>query len=367
MTNFVMMEKFNEILKKQRLKKDLLIKDVASAINVDAALVSKYEKGERIPAERSLPVLAEILGIPAQKLFSIWLADKVFDQLNKYPEAKDVLSRVEELMQDYKKQAKQPLPVNIKKELKELDVLKTAIRKFHPLNNVQLQKIKEYFNINYTFESNRIEGNTLSLQETALVVNDGITISGKSMKEHLEVINHAEALGYIQDVAQSKVDISERLIREIHYLVLKTIDKDSAGKYRQTDVRITGSEHKPVGHFEVPTEMQKLMKYYSEQQKNLHPVILAADIHWMLAGIHPFIDGNGRTSRLMMNLILLKNGYHIANLKGDLKSRLSYYKSLEKAQVHQDSNEFRMLVIGNLKDALQEYLSLVDGSSKRRN
>lgn len=353
------MENLKSIIRAARKKQGLLIRDVAASLGIDAALISRYEKGERLPAKQHLPKLSEVLNVKPAILTKYWLAEKILEQIKEYPEATEALSLAEESMAEYKVAAKKNLSYEIKNELKAADALKAGIRKFYPINKTQLKKLEEYFATGYTFESNRIEGNTLSLQETALVVNKGITISGKTMKEHLEAINHAEALEYVQEIAKGKTDISERLIKELHYLVLKSIDKENAGQYRRTDVRITGSEHKPAAHYDVPAEMEKLIEYYYANSGRLHPVLLAADMHWMLAGIHPFIDGNGRTSRLLMNLILIRNGYVIANLKGDLQSRLGYYKTLEEAQVKLQTVPFRELVLKTVIEGLEEYKSML--------
>ena len=358
------MKRFKDLLKEQREKKGLLIREVAHAIQVDSALISRYEKGERLPAATTLHKLADVLAVKESTITKYWLADKILEQIKTYPEANDALALVEEGMAEYKKAARLTLPAGLKQLLNKADELKKEIRNLHPLNKTQLHKLNEYFSTSYTYESNRIEGNTLSLQETALVVNKGITISGKSMKEHLEAINHAEALEYVQEIAKGKADITEKLIKELHFLILKTIDKENAGRYRQSDVRITGSKHIPVAYYDVAVEMEKLLKYYKTHKQSLHPVLLAADLHWMLAGIHPFIDGNGRTSRLLMNLLLIKHGYTIANLKGDIASRVSYYKSLETAQVDMDTTAFRNLVVETVIEGLSEYSSLL-GSSKR--
>ena len=350
---------FTDILLSERKSKGLLIRDVAEGLQIDATLICRYESGERIPSKARVQKLEEVLKTKPGSLLKYWLADKVLEQIKEYPEATEVLAIVEESMAEYRVAAKKNISPEIKKQLKIADFLKSEIRKNHPKNKTQLKKLEEYFATGYTFESNRIEGNTLTLQETDLVVNKGITISGKSMKEHLEVINHAEALQYVQQIAKGKADISEKLIKELHYLVLKSIDKENAGQYRKADVRISGSEHKPAAHYDVPAHMEILLEYYHSHKRMIHPVLLAADMHWMLAGIHPFIDGNGRTSRLLMNLILIKNGYIIANLKGDNESRLSYYKSLEAAQVKLQTDSFRKLVIHTVTDGLQEYKSLL--------
>ena len=350
---------FAGFLSTQRKSKGLLIRDVAEHLQIDPTLISRYESGERFPSKARVQKLEEVLKIKHGLLLKYWLADKVLQHIKEYPEASQVLALVEESMAEYRVAAKKHLSSEIKKQLNIADSLKSDIRKYYPINKTQLKKLDEYFATGYTFESNRIEGNTLTLQETDLVVNKGITIAGKSMKEHLEVINHAEALEYVQTIAKGKTDISEKLIKELHYLVLKTIDKENAGQYRKADVRISGSALKPAAHYDVPGQMEILVEYYHAHKGALHPVLLAADMHWMLAGIHPFIDGNGRTSRLVMNLILIKNGYVIANLKGDNESRLKYYKSLEEAQVKMHTDSFRKLVIQTTTESLQEYKSLL--------
>lgn len=353
------MRHFSILLKTQRKKKKLLIRELAERVGIDAGLVSRYEKGERLPVEATLYKIADALQVSHEVARKTWLADKIIDQLEGYPEGAEVLSMVEESIVAYKKAAKKNLPQELKALLAEADRLKKEVKKLQPLSATQLSKLNEYLNIGYTYESNRIEGNTLTLQETALVVSKGITISGKSMREHLEAINHAEALHYVYDAAAGKTSVSEKLVKEMHFLILKSIDRENAGAYRKSNVRIAGSRHTPVEHFEVPAEMGKLMQYYSRQKGLLHPVILAADMHWMLAGIHPFIDGNGRTSRLLMNLILLNTGYTIANLKGDANNKLEYYNALEEGHTTMNSMPFRILVAKTVVEGLKEYLSLI--------
>ena len=180
-----------------------------------------------------------------------------------------------------------------------------------------LKKIEEAYNIEYTYESNRIEGNTLTLQETELVVNEGVTIAGKSMREHLEAINHAEALDYIRDFAKSDIEISVMTIKEIHALVLHGINRENAGRYRTVPVRISGSTHTPPQPYLLDKQMEDFMLRFGEMEaQGEHPVLIAAYLHEVLVRIRPFIDGNGRTSRLLMNLYLLRHGYTIVNFKG---------------------------------------------------
>lgn len=201
--------------------------------------------------------------------------------------------------------------------LKEVDVQKEQLSALRPLPEEALKKIQDALDIEYTYESNRIEGNTLTLQETALVVNEGVTISGKSMREHLEAINHAEAISYIKDIAKQDIEISERTIKEIHALILHGIDRENAGRYRTVPVMISGSTHMPPQPYLIEKQMEDfILRFKQMEAEKVHPVLIAAYLHDELVRIHPFIDGNGRTSRLLMNLYLLRHGYVIITLKG---------------------------------------------------
>ena len=201
--------------------------------------------------------------------------------------------------------------------LQECDTLKARLSAMRPLPVEAMKKIEDALAIEYTYESNRIEGNTLTLQETELVVNEGVTISGKSMREHLEAINHAEAIDYIKDFAKKNIEISERTIKEIHALVMHGINRENAGRYRTVPVMISGSSHIPPQPYLIEKQMEDFMIKFREMEAGkIYPILVAAYLHDELVRIHPFIDGNGRTSRLLMNLYLLRNGYTLVNLKG---------------------------------------------------
>lgn len=244
--------------------------------------------------------------------------------------------------------------------LKEVDALKEQLSSLRPLPEEALKKIQDAFDIEYTYESNRIEGNTLTLQETALVVNEGVTISGKSMREHLEAINHAEAISYIKDIAKQDIEISERTIKEIHALILHGIDRENAGRYRNVPVMISGSTHMPPQPYLIEKQMEDfILRFKRMEAENVHPVLIAAYLHDELVRIHPFIDGNGRTSRLLMNLYLLRHGYVIITLKGSNDAKVSYYMALEKSHTEQLPEEFQKVVVEAEIAALRKYLSIM--------
>lgn len=246
--------------------------------------------------------------------------------------------------------------------LQECEALKSRLSSLRPLPVEAQRKIQEAFDMEYTYESNRIEGNTLTLQETALVVNEGVTIAGKSMHEHLEAINHAQAVEYIKDIARQEIEISERTIKEIHALVLHGINRENAGRYRTVPVMIAGSTHMPPQPYLIEKQMEDFMIEYRKMElKKVHPVLIATYLHDELVRIHPFIDGNGRTSRLLMNLYLLRNGYTLVALKGSNEDKISYYKALEKSHVEHKPEEFQGLIIKAEIASLKRYLSVLGG------
>lgn len=249
---------------------------------------------------------------------------------------------------------------NIAKILNECDSLKARLSHLRPLPAEAMQKIEDAFAIEYTYESNRIEGNTLTLQETDLVVNAGVTISGKSMREHLEAINHIEAIDYIKDFAKGELNISEQTIKEIHAIVLHGIDRDNAGRYRSVPIMISGSKHIPPQPYMIEKNMEDFIYgLHKLELQNSHPILTAAYLHDELVRIHPFIDGNGRTSRLLMNLYLLRKGYTLVNLKGSANERIIYYKSLEDSHVEKRPESFQELVTNAEKASLKHYLEIL--------
>jgi len=252
-----------------------------------------------------------------------------------------------------------PNSENLEVLLEQIEDLKKSLDSFRPLEGTHIEKLNQYFDEEYTYDSNGIEGNTLTLQETSLIINKGITIGGKSMREHFEVINHKEAIDYIKDLVKEKESLSKRVLLNIHHLILKNIDLDNAGKYRNVDVMISGSSHKPPIFLQVQSLMEKYFNFYEENKETLNPVILSAEIHERLVTIHPFADGNGRTSRLMMNLILLQHGFPITNISSQNNLRDEYYKSLETVQTSGNKELFHKFIAKNVKDSLIKYLEII--------
>lgn len=221
----------------------------------------------------------------------------------------------------------------LEKKLKKLNELR-------PLSNILLKKLKERFEVEMTYNSNAIEGNTLTLKETYWVIQEGITVKGKSLKEHLEVKNHKEALDYLYSLVGSPVgqSLSEHLIKQIHSLIIQNIDKKIAGQYRKNDVFITGTDHVPPSAIDVSYKMQELIIWMNENSKKMTIIEFSAIVHHKFVHIHPFEDGNGRTGRLLMNVFLMQFGFPIAIIQKN--DRQKYYNSLSKA----DSGNYKPLV-----------------------
>ena len=231
--------------------------------------------------------------------------------------------------------------IGLEYDFRIIDSLKEAINKHRPISKRLANSLQEKLIVEWTYNSNAIEGNTLTLSETKVVL-EGITIGGKSMVEHLEVINHREAILFIEALIAKKEPLSEWNIRNIHSLILKEIDNANAGKYRNENVLISGAKHIPPKFYEVGDLMQRLIAEYQNEWKAFHPVVRATLLHGEFVKIHPFIDGNGRTSRLLMNFELMKNGYPPIIIKND--ERASYYNVIDLAHTTMDYAPFIELV-----------------------
>ena len=237
----------------------------------------------------------------------------------------------------------------------EVDELNKELNSKRPISKDTLKSLKESINLEWTYNSNGIEGNTLTLRETQVVL-EGITVGGKSIKEHLEAINHEKAILFLDDLVKDKEIISEWNIKNIHGLVLKDIDDENAGRYRTENVTIKGAVHVPPDYLIVPELMERLVLNYKEWDK-YHPIIKAALLHGELVKIHPFIDGNGRTSRLVMNLSLMNSGYLPVIIKKE--KRLDYYTALDKAHTTGDYTDFVKLVNELEIEMLNKYVELL--------
>lgn len=228
---------------------------------------------------------------------------------------------------------------------------KGALDKLRPFDKGALHKLQETFRVDLTYNSNAIEGNSLSLSETKLVLEEGITVGGKSMKEHLEVTNHGKAIDFVQSLV-SKPAIEEVDVLNLHAMILDRIDPENAGFYRRGAVRISGTTYSPPNPAKVPALMQEV--YALLKMKGGEPIETGAKIHQKFVNIHPFIDGNGRTARLLLNLYLMRNGYPpVIILRAERKK---YINTIMKARAENDIAPFANFVAKAVERSLDIYL-----------
>ena len=344
------------LLKNAREKKGLKTRELAHLLEIDQALVSKFESGTRKPTKEQILKLANLLEIDYETLMVAWLKEKIIYEIGDDNLALKALKVAEDEIKLNKKSSGKLISKTLQSVLDEINILKLKLDQYRQYDSYRISQALE---LEYTFESNRIEGNTLTLRETDLVINEGLTISGKSMREHLEAINHQEAIAYIKHLMEKKTVINEREVLSIHNLILRGIHPEDAGRYRKVQVMIKGSTYMPPQPYMVAKDMEDFFIWYETHKNSLHPVVLAAEMHERLVTIHPFIDGNGRTSRLIMNLILLQHGYVIANIKGDYENRMQYYQSLETAQVHSNKEDFLLFIAQIEKESLERYITII--------
>lgn len=237
--------------------------------------------------------------------------------------------------------------------LERIDRKKAELDTMRPLTAGEVARLTEEFTVEYTYNSNAIEGNTLTLRETDMVLR-GLTIDQKPLKDHMEAVGHKEAFDYVRELVQEKAPMSERVIQQIHYLVLAD-KKDDRGVYRRVPVRIMGAQHEPVQPYLIRPMMEQLLADFAASQE--HIVTKLARFHIEFEGIHPFIDGNGRTGRLLVNLELMKAGYPPIDIK--FTDRMAYYDAFDEYHVKHNLSAIEKLFARYIDERLDGYLSML--------
>lgn len=255
--------------------------------------------------------------------------------------------------QDVRSTAKSRM--KLKKLLLDIDKNLEKLSTLRPLTQGEVERLRDEFLIEFTYNSNAIEGNTLTLQETAMVL-EGVTIDQKPLKEHLEIIGHRDAFKYVESLVSEKQEFSEYVIKSIHSLVLMDRVEDR-GVYRRIPVRIMGAFHEPPQPYLVEPMMNELIVNHADRKAKMHLVEAVALFHLDFEGIHPFIDGNGRTGRLLINLELMQNGYLPIDVK--FSDRRKYYQAFD--EYYRNQNELPMveIVAGYVNERLEQYLELL--------
>ena len=238
--------------------------------------------------------------------------------------------------------------------LEKIIELKSILDSKRPLTEGELERLKEEFIVEYTYNSNAIEGNTLTLRETDMVLK-GLTIDKKPLKDHLEAIGHKEAFEFVSELVKEKAPISEYLIKQIHYLVLMDKQMDR-GVYRRVPVSILGSKHTPAQPYLIEPKIQELLEWYSNDKEDF--ITKLAKFHIEFEAIHPFIDGNGRTGRLLVNLELMKLGYPPIDIK--FIDRMTYYNAFDSYHVNGNLKPMINLFSKYLLERLQKYISILN-------
>lgn len=237
--------------------------------------------------------------------------------------------------------------------LEIIDRKKIELDSRRPLTAGEAERLNEEFTVEYTYNSNAIEGNTLTLRETDMVLR-GLTIDQKPLKDHMEAVGHKEAFDFVRELVQNNTPMSERVIQQIHYLVLAD-KREDRGVYRRVPVRIMGAQHEPVQPYLIQPRMEQLMLSYAESTE--HIVRKLARFHIEFEGIHPFIDGNGRTGRLLVNLELMKTGYPPIDIK--FTDRVAYYNAFDEYHVKGKLNAMEKLFAGYINERLDQYLTML--------
>jgi Fic family protein len=250
--------------------------------------------------------------------------------------------------------------MNINESLEHIDILKKELDGLRPLPGGLAIGLKQLFDVDFTYNSTAIEGNTFSFQETKVLLLEGITVGGKSMREHLEIINHKEAIDYIEKLSHKKTEELRRTdIFNIHSIILRGIYPKNAGKYRDVPVYVNlrdGKRHIFCDPLRIADEMDMFFDWLFSSKKE-HPIIIAAEAHTRFVSIHPFIDGNGRTARLIMNLILIQNGYTPAIIQN--KERINYLDAIESWQQDHNKEIFYEMIMQYEEESLEKYLETI--------
>lgn len=240
----------------------------------------------------------------------------------------------------------------------QIDRKKQELDKCRPLTEGEVERLNEEFAVEYTYNSNAIEGNTLTLRETDLVLR-GLTIDRKPLKDHMEAVGHKEAFDYVSQLVKDKVPLSESIIKQIHFLVLAD-KRDDRGVYRRVPVRILGAKHEPVQPYLIEPKIEQLLRDFAES--NEHIITKLAQFHIEFEGIHPFIDGNGRTGRLLVNLELMKAGYPPIDIK--FSDRIAYYNAFDEYYVNHNLSAMENLFAGYVNERLDVYLKMLKGINR---
>lgn len=330
------------LLKNAREQKGLKTRELAQLAGIDQALISKFESGTRKPTKDQIIKLSQLLEIDYETLMIAWLKEKILYEIGDEEFALKALILAEQEIQNNKKQINFAIISSIQTILDEVERLKNRVQSLNPL---QLRQIYKTLELDFIFKSIYLNENSLTLEETKSVINDGNTVLGKSMEEHLEAINFQEATIYIKDISQKKIAFNEKELLFLHNLIFKGIDSKNSGKYKNDSLIIK--------------EMNLFFNWYETQKNNLHPIILASEAHLKIIKINPFENGNIQIANLISNLILLLNGYVYVVTEANNNSKNEYLTAIKESQDKNDKSIFINYVLKIEKQNLDKAIELI--------
>ena len=330
------------LLKNAREQKGLKTREVAQILSIDQALISKFESGTRKPTRNQISKLSQLLEIDYETLMIAWLKEKILYEIGNEEFALKALLLVEQEIQNNKKIINSAVLNSLQNILEEIECLKNQIKSFQ---HFDLHRISKILELEFISESNRLNGSSLTFEETKSIINEGITISGKSMHEHLEAVNLQEALGYIKELNQKKAAVNEKDFLSLHSLILRGIKPENSGKYKNDTLTIR--------------EMNLFFNWYESNKNGLHPILLASEAHLKIMTISPFENGNVQIANLLMNWILLQYGYVYATIHGNEEAINEYLSVLEECQNKNDKSFFLNYILRIEKENLLRAIELV--------
>lgn len=327
------------LLKNAREQKGYKTREVAQLLGIDQALISKFESGGRKPTREQVLKLSQLLEIDYETLMIAWLKAKILHEIEDEEFALKALLLVEQEIQNNKKVIESSVLSTIQIILDEIEILKQQIAS---LNHFDLRRISKILELEFISESNRLIGNSLNFEETKSVINEGLTITGKTMQEHLEAVNLQETIAYIKDLNQKKVSISEKEFLIIHNLYMRGIKPENSGKYKNDLLVIR--------------EMNLFFNWFEANKNSLNPIILASESYLKIINLNPFETRNLQIANLLMNWILLQNGYVFATIQ---ESRNNYLSILEECKNKNDKSFFINYILQIEKANLLRAIELV--------
>lgn len=346
MTNFVKTKLFimKFLLKNAREIKGLKTRELAQLAGIDQALISKFESGTRKPTKDQVVKLSQLLEIDYETLMVAWLKEKILYEIGDDEFALKALLLAEQEIQKNKKEIDSAIVSSNQIILDEIEKLKNKLQSFNPF---ELRQISKTLELEFIFKSIHSNGNSLTLEEAKSVINDGITVSGKSMHEHIEAINFQEISVYIKDLSQKKTSLNEKEFLTIHNLIFKGIQHENIGKYKNDPL--------------ILREMNLLFNWYETHKNNLNPIILASELYLKIIDINPFDNGNLLIANIIMNWILLQNNYVYALAQKDQNNHSEYFSALD---VYKNKNDKSVFINYILKAEKQNLINAIQLNEK---